>query len=136
MKIANALIVAALAATTLPDGVARAQTAATGNVYYDSTPWPLPVEGGTSAFKLTGMTSVHAVWMSFTRYTDGKPLMDSPVITLLPGSTIKWSAPEGGCNYDLELVNANPPLITMKKPWSLCSLKPGAQVIFRILAAP
>ena len=134
MKSISAFMVTAFIATTVLGGVALAQMP--GSSYYDSTPWPLPVEGATSAFKLTGMTSAHAVWMSFTRYTDGKPAMDSPVIVLLPGSTAKWSAPEGGCNYDLELVNANPPLITMKKPWSMCSLKPGAQVIFRILAAP
>jgi hypothetical protein len=134
MKLVTAFLVTAFAATTLPGGTATAQTP--GNSYYDSTPWPLPVEGGTSAFKLTGMTSAHAVWMSFTQYVGGKPVMDSPIITLLPGSTAQWSAPEGGCNYDLELVNANPPTINMKKPWSMCSLKPGAQVIFRILAAP
>jgi hypothetical protein len=139
MKISNALIITALAAATLPGGVAGAQTsggATAGNAYYENTPWPLPGDGGTSAFKLNGMTSVHAVWMSFTRYADGKPTMDSPVITLLPGSTTKWTAPEGGCNYELELVNANPPVINMKKPSSLCSLKPGAQVVFRILATP
>jgi hypothetical protein len=133
MKHINALLVAALAAGTLPGGTASAQTPATS--YYDSTPWPLPVEGGTSAFKLTGMTRAHAVWMSFTQYVGGKPVMDSAVITLLPGSTVTWSAPDGGCNYDLELVNTNPPVINMKKPWSMCSLKPGAQVIFRIFAA-
>jgi hypothetical protein len=134
MKLVTAFLVTTFSAGVLFGATAIAQSP--GNSYYDSTPWPLPGEGGTSAFKLTGMTSAHAVWMSFTRYTDGKPMTDSPVITLLPGSTIKWSAPEGGCNYELELVNANPPLITMKKPWSMCSLKPGAQVIFRILAAP
>jgi len=138
MKIANALIITALAATTLLGGAAGAQTPgnAPANVYYDSTPWPLPGDGGTSAFKLSTMTSAHAVWMSFTRYTDGRPLMDSPVITLLPGTTVKWTAPEGGCNYELELVNSDPPLINMKKPSSICSLKQGAQAIFRILAAP
>ena len=134
MKFLTVFLVTTFTATMLPGASAIAQTP--GSNYYDSTPWPLPVEGGTSAFKLTGMTSAHAVWMSFTRYTDGKPMMDSPVITLLPGSTAKWSAPEGGCGYDLELVNANPPYINMKKPWSMCSLKPGAQVLFRILAAP
>ena len=139
MKTANTLVIAALAATALLGGVAGAQTsggANAGNAYYENTPWPLPADGATSAFKLNGMTAVHAVWMSFTEYVGGKPMMDSPVITLLPGSTTKWTAPEGGCNYELELVNANPPLINMKKPSSLCSLKPGAQVIFRILATP
>ena len=139
MKIASALTIASLAAITLLGEATSAQTPAGTSgrtVYYDDTPWPLPGDGATSAFRLTGMTSVHAVMLSFTQYVGGKPAMDSPVITLLPGSTVKWSAPEGGCSYELELVNANPPAINMKKPSSMCSLRPGAQVIFRIFAAP
>ncbi len=139
MKISNALVFMAVAVITLCGELAHAQTRGGGagaNSYYDDTPWPLPADGATSAFKLAGMKSVHAVWMSFSQYTDGKPLLDSAVITLLPGSTAKWSAPQGGCTYELELVNANPPLINMKKPSSMCSLRPGAQAIFRILAAP
>ncbi len=136
MKILNAFVGIAIAATTLFGELAHAQTPAGANSYYADTPWPLPADGATSAFRLTGMKSAHAVWMAFTRYTDGKPLLDSPVITLLPGSTTRWTAPQGGCAYELELVNSNPPLINMKKPSSMCSLQPGAQAIFRILAAP
>jgi hypothetical protein len=66
------------------------------------------------------MKSAHAVWMAFTQYTDGKPMLDSAVMTLLPGSTMRWTAPQGSCTYELELVNANPPLINMKKPSSMC----------------
>jgi hypothetical protein len=135
MKFLNACrlaVAAVLVGGLLP--VTHAQTA--GNVYYDATPWPLPADGGTSAFRLTGMTSVHAVWIAFNNYVGDKPIADSPVITLLPGSVVKWSAPQGGCNYELELINANPPLINMRKPSAMCSLRPGAQAIFKIFAAP
>jgi hypothetical protein len=130
MKLSGVLIFAAITTAMLASGPASAQTP---NFYYDDTPWPLPGEG-TSAFKLSGMKSVHAVWMAFTRYADGKPVMDSPVITLLEGSTAKWSAP-GGCTYELQLVNANPPLINMTKR-QICMLDNGGKVVFRILAAP
>ena len=64
----------------------------------------------------------------------GKPMMDSPVIILLEGSTTKWSAP-GGCTYELQLVNSNPPVINMTKR-QICMLDSGGKVVFRILAAP
>src|SRR3954464_11364293 len=120
MKVINAFLATTFSGAILFAASAIAQSP--GNSYYDSTPWPLPGEGGTSAFRLTGMTSAHAVWMSFTQYVGGKPMMDSEVITLLPGSTARWNAPEGGCGYELELVNASPPVINMKKQWSMCSL--------------
>ncbi|MDB5812487.1 MAG: hypothetical protein JWN94_4609 [Betaproteobacteria bacterium] len=133
MRIKNALCILAIAASALLCGPAAAQSQ---NMYYDSTPWPLPADGSTSVFKLNGMTTAHAIMMSFTRYADGKPVTDSPIITLMPGSTARWSAPEGGCTYELELVDANPPLINMKKPYSICSLRTGNSAIFRILAIP
>ena len=37
-------------------------------------------------------------------------------------------------DYELQLVNANPPVINMNKPPAMCALRPGAKVIFRILA--
>jgi hypothetical protein len=130
MKLSSAVVFAAVTAAALAGGPAGAQSP---NFYYDDTPWPLPNEN-TSGFRLTNMKSAHAVWMSFTRYADGKPMMDSPVITLLPGSTVNWSAP-GGCTYELQLVNADPPMINMTKR-QRCMLDAGQKVIFRILAAP
>jgi hypothetical protein len=130
MKFSGACVFAAITAAMLLSGLASAQSP---NSYYSDTPWPVPSEG-TSAFRLTGMKSVHAVWMAFTKYADGKPVMDSPVITLLEGSTIKWSPP-GGCVYELQLVNSDPPVINMTKR-QICMLDNGGKVIFRILAAP
>ena len=101
--------------------------------YYDDYEWPVPGEG-TTTMTLTGMKSVHVVWLTFVRYTDGKPV-DGPVITLLEGSKVKW-APQGGCTYELQLVNSNPPVINMNKPPAMCSLRPGAKAIFKVLAAP
>jgi hypothetical protein len=101
--------------------------------YYDDYEWPLPGEG-TTPMTLNGMKSVHAVWMTFARYAGGNDQMDAPVITLLEGSTIKWSAPQGGCNYQLQLVNANPPVINLIKPSSMCAQKPGARVVFKVMA--
>jgi hypothetical protein len=136
MKHANAFIFAVMTAAMLPGAAARAQSTAlpAQNFYFDNSEWPLPESERTSALRLTGMNSVHAVWMSFTKYAGGKPMMDSPVFMLLEGSTVKWNAP-GGCNYELQLVNANPPLINMTKR-QICTLDSGAKVIFRILAAP
>jgi hypothetical protein len=105
------------------------------NFYYDDSAWPLPDENTPTALKLTGMTSVHAVWMTFSRYDDGKPVTDGPVFALIEGSTVDWTAP-GGCTYRLQLVNANPPLVNMTKPRSFCALAPGKKVIFKILALP
>ncbi len=136
MRISSAVVIAALAAATLPGATASAQKAKTlpvQNFYFDDYEWPLPGEG-TTTMTLTGMKSVHAVWMTFTRYADGKPVTDSPVITLFEGSTIKWAAPQGGCNYELQLVNSNPPVINMNKPPAMCNLRLGAKAIFRILA--
>src|SRR3954467_413481 len=77
MKVINAFLATTFSGAMLFAASAIAQSP--GNSYYDSTPWPLPGEGGTSAFRLTGMTSAHAVWMSFTQYVGGKPMMDSEV---------------------------------------------------------
>jgi hypothetical protein len=137
MNHTNAIVFALVIAALLPGASASAQSSnvlPVQNFYFDDSEWPLPEEGHTSALRLTGMHSVHAVWMSFTRYTGGKPMMDSPVITLLAGSTVRWNAP-GGCAYELQLVNADPPLINMSKR-QICMLDSGAKAIFRILAAP
>jgi hypothetical protein len=137
MNRTNAFIFAVVIAAMLPGAPASAQSPnvlPAQNFYFDDSEWPLPDDNRTSALRLTGMRSVHAVWMSFTRYAGGKPMMDSPVITLLEGSTVKWNAP-GGCTYELQLVNANPPLINMSKR-QICMLDSGAKAIFRILAAP
>jgi hypothetical protein len=138
MKFSYAVAFAAMTAATLLGGAAGAQTPnaqPAQNFYYDDSAWPLPAEGATTALRLSGMTSVHAVWMTFSRYDGSKPVTDSPVITLMEGSTLKWTAP-GGCSYEIELVNANPPQINMKKPYSICALNPGAKVIFKVLALP
>ena len=131
-------IVITLTAALLFGGVAGAQTgkALPGqNYYYDDQVWPLPADGAMTTFRLTGMTSVHAVWMTFNRYDGGKPVTDHPIIPLLEGSTAKWTAP-GGCAFVLELVNANPPVINMRRPSAMCSLLPDAKAVFKILAAP
>jgi hypothetical protein len=136
MNLTNAFFFAVIAGAMLFSVAAGAQAPnalPAQNFYFDDAEWPLPNERA-SALRLTGITSVHAVWMSFTRYAGGKPVMDSPVIALLPGSTVKWSPP-GGCEYELQLVNANPPLINMTKR-QICMLEAGSKVIFRILAAP
>jgi carboxypeptidase C (cathepsin A) len=138
MKHSRAIVLAALAATTLICGAAGAQTPASlpaQNFYYDDSAWPLPAEGATTALRLTGMTSAHAVWMTFSRFEGGKPVTDSPVIVLLEGSTVKWNPP-GGCSHQLQLVNSNPPQINMTRPSSMCALNPGTKVIFKILALP
>jgi hypothetical protein len=139
MKIsrARACAYAAIAITALPGGTgAQSPTAVPAqNFYYDNSAWPLPDENRATALRLSGMTSAHAVWMTFSRFDGGKPVTDSPVIALLEGSTHNWIAP-GGCTYELQLVNANPPQINMKKLSSICVLNAGAKVIFKILAAP
>ena len=136
MRTVFALVVSAM--TVLGGATAFAQAPGAlpaQNFYYDSSAWPLPDEGASTALRLSGMTSVHAVWMAFSRYDDGKPVTDSPVIALLEGSTIEWTAP-GGCSYQLQLVNSNPPQINMSKPRSICALAPGRKVIFKIFALP
>ena len=135
MRISNAVVSAAMAAAMMLGGTASAQKGTAlpaQNFYFNDYEWPLPGER-TTTMTLTGMKSVHAVVMSFTRYSDSNPVADSPVVTLLEGSTAKWTAPQGGCNYELQLVNANPPVINMAKP-GMCNLRAGAKVIFRILA--
>ena len=137
MKLANAFVCAVMTAALLFGTSASAQSPnvlPAQNFYYDNSEWPLPDNDHTSALRLSGMNSVHTVWMSFTKFAGGKPVMDSPVITLLEGSTVRWNAP-GGCAYELQLVNSNPPLINMNKR-QICTLDSGAKVIFRILAAP
>ncbi len=137
MKLSTMFALAAIAATAMTGGTVNAQTPKILPVqnyfYYDDYEFPLPDEGMTT-MKLTGMKSAHAVWMTFTRYSDGKPTADGPVVTLLEGSTAKWTAPQGGCNYELQLVNANPPVINLFKPPAMCNLRLGAKVIFRIMA--
>ena len=137
MNLKNAFVFAVMTAAMLLSTYARAQAPnvlPAQNFYFNDSEWPLPDNDRTSALRLTGMRSVHAVWMSFTRYAGGKPMMDGPVITLLEGSTAKWNSP-GGCAYELQLVNANPPLINMSKR-QICMLDSGTKAIFRILAAP
>jgi hypothetical protein len=136
MKTLFAAIVSA--ATILGGATAIAQSpnaVPAQNFYYDDSAWPLPEEGASTALRLTGMPSAHAAWMAFSRYDDGKPATDSPVMVLMEGFTVKWTAP-GGCNYELQLVNSNPPQINMSKPRSICALAPGKKVIFKILALP
>jgi hypothetical protein len=138
MKILGVFFFAAVAAATLTCGAANAQTPGglpAQNFYFDDSAWPLPEEGAPTALRLTGMPSAHAVWMAFSRYDDGKPATDSPVMVLMEGFTVKWSAP-GGCSYELQLVNSNPPQINMSKPRTFCALVPGKKVIFKILALP
>ena len=51
--------------------------------------------------------------------------------------SVKWSAPQGGCIYDIELVNSNPPVINMRKSsWMPCNATPATHALFRILATP
>jgi hypothetical protein len=136
MKFSDAIVVAMITAAAMVAGNACAQTAKVVPArifYYDDYEWPLPGDGATP-MTLNGMTSVHAVWMTFSRYAGGSGLPDGPVITLLAGSTVKWSAPQGGCNYELQLVNANPPVINLIKPSSMCAQKSGAKVIFKVMA--
>ena len=138
MKISNAVVIAATAAAMMLGGTASAQkpkAVPAQNFYFNDYEWTLPGER-TTTMTLTGMKSVHAVVMSFTRYSDGNPVAESPVITLLEGSTAKWTAPQGGCNYELQLVNASQPVINMTKSPGMCNLRPGAKVIFRILTIP
>ena len=128
----------AIALTALLCPAAYAQKAAVmpaQNFYFNDYEWPLPGEG-TTTMTLNGMKSVHAVWITFLKYSDGKPVIDGPIITLLEGMTVKWAAPEGGCSYVLQLVNANPPVINMIKPPSICAQKLGAKVVFKIVALP
>ena len=130
------VIAAALAASAFLAGPAAAQKAKVvpGPVfYYNDYEWPLPVEG-TTTMKLNGMKSAHAVWMSVLRYSAGPAVDDAPVITLLEGSKAKWTAPQGGCNYELQLVNSNPPVISMTKPPAVCLTRSGAKVVFRVVA--
>ena len=130
------LIIAALIAAAPAAQAQSEPTTTAGNFYFENTPWPLPGDG-TSALKLSGMTSAHAVMLAFTSYPGGKPMMDSPVMTLLPGSIVKWSAPQGGCIYDIELMNSNPPVINMRKSsWMPCNATPATHALFRILATP
>ena len=136
MKIARMLVLAAFTAPALI-GNAAAQTAKTlpaQHYYYDDYEWPLPGEGTTS-MTLNGMKSAHIVWITQVRSAEGKPLADSAVITLIEGSKTRF-APRGGCTFELELVNANPPVIHMHKPSQMCTLQPGAKVVFKGLAAP
>lgn len=138
MKLSDAFFFAAVTAATLSCAAAIAQTPGglpAQNFYYDDAAWPLPEEGASTALRLTGMPSAHAVWMAFSRYDDGKPVTESPVMALMEGFTVKWTAP-GGCGYELLLVNSNPPQINMSKPRSMCALAPGRKVIFKILALP
>jgi hypothetical protein len=138
MKILGVFFFAAVAAATLTCGAANAQTPGglpAQNFYFDDSAWPLPEEGAPTALRLTGMPSAHAVWMAFSRYDDGKSATDSPVMVLMEGFTVKWSAP-GGCSYELQLVNSNSPQINMSKPRTFCALVPGKKVIFKILALP
>lgn len=137
MKISTCVAIA-LGVSCLLGGVAGAQTGKrlpAQNFYYDDAEWPLPPDGGSTTLTLNGMSSAHAVWMTFSRYTDGKTVTDAPTLTLLEGSTIKWIAP-AGCAFELQLVNSNPPVINMRRPSAMCALNPNAKVIFKILAAP
>ncbi len=130
-----AIRVLAALAIALPPVIAGAQALSGQNYYYDDAVWPLPPDGETTALRLSGMKSAHAVWMTFSKFVDGKTVTDAPVITLLEGSTLRWTAP-GGCSFELSLVNSNPPQINMRRPSSICSLLPGAKVIFKVLATP
>jgi hypothetical protein len=138
MKLSNALVIAVMTTTALY-GVRVGAQSANGlpaqNFYYDNSAWPLPEENKPTALRLAGMNSVHAVMMTFSHYEGGKPVTGSPIITLLEGSTANWNPP-GGCSYELQLVNENPPVINMRKTSFFCALLPGAKVIFKILALP
>jgi hypothetical protein len=136
MKISRMMVLAAFVVPALI-GSAAAQTAKTlpaQHYYYDDYEWPLPAEG-TTTMTLNGMKSVHIVWMTQVRSAEGKPLTDSAVITLIEGIKTRF-APRGGCSFELELVNANPPVIRMNKPSQMCTLQPGGKVVFKVLAAP
>jgi hypothetical protein len=126
---------AVMIAATMLGGTASAQkgNALPGqNFYFNDYEWPLPAER-TTTMTLNGMKSVHAVIMSFTRYTDTNPVQDQPNLTILEGSAVRWTPPQG-CPYELQLVNSNPPVINMTKVPGMCNLKTGAKVIFRVLA--
>lgn len=134
MRISTSMALAAMAAVSLLAGGANAQKASAGpaTAYADdAAEIALPLDGKTTTLELKGLKTARAAWVTFVNF-QGQPAVDSPVITLMPGMSAKFSTSKS-CVYEFRVV-ASPPAVTLTKPSGACSLRPAESAVFRVLA--
>jgi hypothetical protein len=133
MKAIRVMLLAVVALLLAGNAIAQRTKAAPVPVFYDDA-FEIGMPGDTpGAFRLDGLKTVRAAWITFAGYTGGKPARDPQVITLMEGTSTKWGAPEGGCTYEFKIANGAAPSISMTKV-GFCTLREGDKALFRILA--
>lgn len=133
MKISRAIALSTLVATTTA-GSALAQRAASAPTYFDNAvEVVMPADGAITTVPLPGLTTARAAFLTFVRFTDGKPVQDAQVLSLMEGVTVKWAGTRENCVHDLKLV-PSPPAVTIQRSAGICALKAPGNAIFRVLA--
>ena len=135
MKIFRAISIATMVAAAAAAGTAGAQksTVAPAPVLFDNAyEATLPAEG-TVTLPLTGLKTARAALVTFVKFTNGAPVQNAQVMTLMEDVMIKWAGTKESCVYEVRLV-ANPPALTMTKQAGMCALKPPGNAVFRVLA--
>lgn len=135
MKLFKAISIATMVAAAAASGTAGAQksTVAPASEFFDNAyEAALPAEG-TVTLPLTGLKTVRAAWVTFVKFTNGAPVQDAQVMTLMEGVMVKWAGTKESCVYEVRLV-ASPPAITMTKQAGMCALKAPGNAVLRVLA--
>ena len=115
-------------------GHAGAQQVINTQAYFnDALEVAMPPDGTTTTLPLTGLKSAHAAWVTFIKFTEGKPVDDAQVMSIMQGVTVKWAGTRDNCIYELRLV-PSPPALTINKTSGMCNLKPPGNAVFRVLA--
>ncbi len=133
MQTIRALVIAILAIAATA-GSAFAQKVAPAPVFFDdSVEVIMPADGVITTVPLTGLKTARAAWLTFVRFTEGKPVQDAQVISLMEGVTVRWAGTKENCVYELKLATS-PAGVTIQKSAGMCALKAPGHAVFRILA--
>lgn len=133
MRTSRAIAFAAIVAATAA-GSALAQKVAPAPTYFDNAvEAAMPADGATTTIPLTGLATARGAWLTFVRFSEGKPVQDAQVISLMEGVTVRWAGTNENCVHDLKLI-PSPPAVTIQKSAGMCALKAPGNAIFRVLA--
>lgn len=134
MKIPRACAFVILVAAGTGPGTACAQRVSAPQMFFnDALEVAMPADGVTANVPLSGLKTAHTAWVTFVKFTEGKPVDDAQVITIMEGVVVKWAGTRDNCVYELRLV-PSPAALTFTKSAGMCALKPPGNAVFRVTA--
>lgn len=134
MKISRSLALAATLAAASSVGSAHAQQVAAPQMYFNNAlEVAMPPDGVTTTIPLTGLKVAHGAWVTFVKFTQGKPVQDAQVMSIMEGVTVNWAGTKENCVHELRLV-PSPAALTIVRTGGMCALKPPGNAIFRVIA--